>query len=99
MEPTTLVLIIILLAITIAPVISRYTHLPVIVVELIIGIIIGKSFLDMIPSNTLFDFFSSFGLIFLMFLAGLEMDFARIRESFTRTVIIAVFSISVPFFS
>jgi len=99
MEPTTLVLIIILLAITIAPVISRYTHLPVIVIELIIGIIIGKSFLDIIPSNTLFDFFSSFGLIFLMFLAGLEMDFARIRESFTRTVVIAVFSISVPFFS
>ena len=99
MEPTTLALIIILLAITIAPVISRYTHLPVIVIELIIGIIIGKSFLDIIPSNTLFDFFSSFGLIFLMFLAGLEMDFARIRESFTRTVVIAVFSISVPFFS
>jgi len=99
MEPTTLVLIIILFAITIAPVISRYTHLPVIVIELIIGIIIGKSFLDIIPSNTLFDFFSSFGLIFLMFLAGLEMDFARIRESFTRTVVIAVFSISVPFFS
>ena len=99
MEPTTLVLIIILFAITIAPVISRYTHLPVIVIELIIGIIIGKSFLDIIPSNTLFDFFSSFGLIFLMFLAGLEMDFARIRKSFTRTVIIAIFSISVPFLS
>ena len=99
MEPTTLVLIIILFAITIAPVISRYTHLPVIVIELIIGIIIGKSFLDIVPSNTLFDFFSSFGLIFLMFLAGLEMDFARIRKSFTRTVIIAIFSISVPFLS
>ena len=99
MEPTTLVLIIILFAITIAPVISRYTHLPVIVIELIIGIIIGKSFLNIIPSNTLFDFFSSFGLIFLMFLAGLEMDFARIRKSFTRTVIIAIFSISVPFLS
>ena len=53
MEPTTLVLIIILFAITIAPVISRYTHLPVIVIELIIGIIIGKSFLDIVPSNTL----------------------------------------------
>lgn len=99
MEQVTLVLIIIFIAITIAPIISKYIHLPVIVIELIIGILLGKSLLDLIPSNALFDFFSSFGLIFLMFLAGLEMDFSRIRKSFFKTVIIAVFSISVPFFS
>ena len=99
MEPITLVLIIILLAITIAPVISRYTHIPVIVIELVMGIIIGKSLLDIIPSNALFDFFSSFGLIFLMFLAGLEMDFSKIRRSITKTTVIALFSLAVPFLS
>ena len=99
MEQTTLVLIIILVTITVAPIISRFTHLPVIVIELIIGIILGKSLLNLIPSNSLFDFFSSFGLIFIMFLAGLEMNFSRIRKSFFRTAVIAVFSISVPFFS
>jgi len=99
MESITLVLIIILLAITIAPIVARYTHIPVIVIELIIGILLGRSLLDLIPSNALFDFFSSFGLIFLMFLAGLEMDFSRIRKAFTRTVLIAVISISVPFLS
>ena len=92
-------LIIILLAITIAPIIVRYTHIPVIVIELIIGIIMGKSLLDIIPSNALFDFFSSFGLIFIMFLAGLEMDFSKIRKSITKTTVIALFSLAVPFFS
>lgn len=99
MESITLVLIIIFIAITIAPVISQYTHIPVIVIELIIGVIMGKSLLDIIPSNALFDFFSSFGLIFLMFLAGLEMDFSKIRQSLLKTSIIAIFSISIPFFS
>ncbi len=99
MEATTIVLIIILVAITIAPVISRYTHLPVIVIEIIVGIILGRSLLDMIPDNALFDFFSSFGLIFLMFLAGLDMDFAQIRKSLRNTILIAAASILVPFFS
>ena len=99
MEPITLTLIIILLAITIAPIIARYTHIPVIVIELIIGIVMGRSLLDIIPSNALFDFFSSFGLIFIMFLAGLEMDFSKIRKSITKTTVIALFSLAVPFFS
>jgi Kef-type K+ transport system membrane component KefB len=99
MEPITLTLIIILLAITIAPIIARYTHIPVIVIELIIGIIMGKSLLNIIPSNALFDFFSSFGLIFIMFLAGLEMDFSKIRKSIIKTTVIALFSLAVPFFS
>ncbi|MFC2145649.1 cation:proton antiporter, partial [Actinomycetota bacterium] len=80
-------------------IIARYTHVPVIVIELIIGIIMGKSLLDIIPSNALFDFFSSFGLIFIMFLAGLEMDFSKIKKSITKTTIIALFSLAVPFFS
>ena len=99
MEPITLTLIIIFLAITTAPIIARYTHIPVIVIELIIGIIMGKSLLNIIPSNALFDFFSSFGLIFIMFLAGLEMDFSKIRKSITKTSVIALFSLAVPFFS
>jgi len=99
MEPITLTLIIIFLAITTAPIIARYTHIPVIVIELIIGIIMGKSLLNIIPSNALFDFFSSFGLIFIMFLAGLEMDFLKIRKSITKTTVIALFSLAVPFFS
>ncbi|MFC2159443.1 cation:proton antiporter [Actinomycetota bacterium] len=99
MEAITLTLIIILLAITIAPIIARYTHIPVIVIELIMGIIMGRSLLDIIPSNALFDFFSSFGLIFIMFLAGLEMDFSKIKKSITKTAVIALFSLAVPFFS
>lgn len=99
MESTTIVLIIILVAITIAPIIARYTHLPVIVIELLIGIVMGRSLLDMIPDNALFEFFSSFGLIFLMFLAGLDMDFSSIKKSFRNTVLISAASLLVPFFS
>ena len=80
----TLPLVIILAAIALSPFISKYSRVPVIVIEIIIGIIIGKSLFDIIPSHPLFDFFSSFGLIYLMFLAGLEIDFEKIGNSFSK---------------
>jgi len=96
-QDLTLSLIVILAAIALSPLISRYTRIPVIVIEIIIGIIIGKSLFDIVPSNTLFDFFSSFGLIYLMFLAGLEINFGKVRHNFYRTLLIAGFSLVIPF--
>jgi len=97
MEQLTLILIILFLVITLSPLLAKITKIPLIVVELIIGIILGKSLFNIIPSHPLFDFFSSFGLIYLMFLAGLEVSFEEIKKSFSKTILIAVFSISVPF--
>jgi len=97
MEQLTLILIILFLVITLSPLLSKITRMPLIVVELIIGVILGKSLFNIIPSHPLFDFFSSFGLIYLMFLAGLEVSFEEIKKSLSKTILIAVFSISVPF--
>ena len=90
-------LLIIFIAITIIPGIAKRIGIPVIVGEIVFGIIVGKSALDIVPENSLFDFFSSFGLVFLMFLAGLEIDLDKIKRSLLRTIVIAAFSISVPF--
>ena len=50
-ELITLDFVIILLVVTFAPIIARYTHMQVIVIELIIGILLGKSLFDIIPSG------------------------------------------------
>lgn len=50
--------------------------IPIVVAEIIAGIIIGKSGLDLIDvDNAWLTLLSSLGLIFLMFLSGLEIDF------------------------
>lgn len=99
MESLTLSLVVIFAAITVIPLFSRKVYLPVIVLEIIFGIIIGKSLLNIVPSHAILDFFSSFGLTYLMFLAGLEVDFEVGRRYFSKTVWVALFSISIPFFS
>jgi Kef-type K+ transport system membrane component KefB len=97
MESLTLSLIIIFAAITVIPILSKKVNIPVIVLEIIFGIIIGKSLFDIIPAHPILDFFASFGLAYLMFLAGLEVDFEVGRKYLSRTVWVALFSISIPF--
>jgi len=53
----------------------RWNFLPVVVVEITAGIILGKSGVGFIQPNEWLTILSSLGFIFLMFLSGLEIDF------------------------
>jgi Kef-type K+ transport system membrane component KefB len=53
--------------------------LPVVVVELVLGVLIGPQLLDVAHVNNFTDFFSNLGLGMLFFFAGYEIDIARIR--------------------
>ena len=59
--------------------IPRRIRIPVVVVELAGGILIGPYGLDWATENTLVVFLASFGLAMLFFMAGLELDFVRVR--------------------
>lgn len=52
---------------------------PVVVVELMLGIVIGPEVLGLAESDDFIDFFSNLGLGMLFFFAGYEIDFERIR--------------------
>lgn len=49
--------------------------IPVVVAEIIVGLIIGKSGLDIVHEDMWLATLSTLGFIFLMFLSGLEIDF------------------------
>ncbi len=54
-------------------------RLPAIVLELIAGIIIGPSVLGWVEVDTAIGLFALVGLAFLLLIAGLEVDFERLR--------------------
>jgi Kef-type K+ transport system membrane component KefB len=56
-----------------------HVRVPVVVVEILLGIIVGPQVLDLTHQTTLIEFLGQFGLAFLFFMAGLEIDFPRIR--------------------
>jgi Kef-type K+ transport system membrane component KefB len=65
-------------AVTVAVVPSRFAP-PVVVVELLLGIVVGPEVLDLAGTDSFIEFFSNLGLGMLFFFAGYEIDFARIR--------------------
>ncbi|MGE5407485.1 MAG: cation:proton antiporter, partial [Syntrophothermus sp.] len=65
-------------AITVAAV-PRKLAPPVVVVELLLGIVIGPEVLDLAKQDEFIEFFSNLGLGMLFFFAGYEIDFDRIR--------------------
>ena len=52
---------------------------PVVVVELLLGIVIGPQVLGIAEPDSFINFFSNLGLGMLFFFAGYEIDFERIR--------------------
>jgi Kef-type K+ transport system membrane component KefB len=52
---------------------------PVVVVELLLGILVGPQVFDIAKTDAFIDFFSNLGLGMLFFFAGYEIDFERIR--------------------
>jgi Kef-type K+ transport system membrane component KefB len=65
-------------AVTVAAVPARLAP-PVVVVELLLGIVVGPEVLDLAGTDSFIEFFSNLGLGMLFFFAGYEIDFARIR--------------------
>lgn len=67
------------LAALIVGIVGRRFLLPVVVLELVFGILIGPEALGIAQSDEFVQFFSNLGLAMLFFFAGYEIDFARVK--------------------
>ena len=59
--------------------IGRYIRIPLVVFEIVLGLLIGPSILGWVQPTEFTEKLSDFGLAMLFFLAGNEIDFERIR--------------------
>ena len=74
-----LVLVCLLVSVKIVGWIFQYLRFPVVIGQLLVGIVIGPSLLGWVhPSQTL-DIFSTIGAVLLLFIAGLETDMKQMR--------------------
>jgi Kef-type K+ transport system membrane component KefB len=67
---------------------GRGLFLPVVVVELTLGVLVGPQVLDLAHVNAFTEFFSDLGLGMLFFFAGYEIDLIRIRGAPLRLAIL-----------
>ncbi|MFE6807684.1 cation:proton antiporter [Streptomyces sp. NPDC057681] len=76
-------LILIMAAAVLAPLLAhgvgRWVRIPVVIFEIVLGILIGPDVLDWAHGGEVIDVLSDLGLSMLIFLAGYEIQFAAIR--------------------
>jgi Kef-type K+ transport system membrane component KefB len=93
MDPNAAIpLILITLGAIIVPGVARHVAIPVAVMEIAYGLLIGNTVLGLVPDvhDPFIAFLSVVGFAFFLFLAGLEIDFRGVEKSGVRDAIVPV---------
>ena len=72
------------------PLIAKRVGLPVVVAEIMFGVALGDSGAQMIGNPAWLHQLAELGLVFLMFIAGLEIDFREILSRSRRDAVVAL---------
>jgi Kef-type K+ transport system membrane component KefB len=93
-EPAALRTLVLIVAIaTLSPVLAdsvkRFLRLPAVVIEIVLGIVIGHQVLDWVHESEALHFLAEFGLVLLIFLAGFEIEPERVRGKPTSLALVA----------
>ncbi len=89
-------LCLILILVTLAGHFSARLNLPVVMGELLVGIIFGPSLLNWVQSSNLIHIFSEIGVIILMFIAGLNSNLNLLKKFVKSSTIIAISGMIIP---
>ncbi len=77
-------------------VLTRKIQLPSVVGALIAGFLIGPSVLNIVHESEFLDKMAELGVIFIMFMAGMETDVKKIKETGKASFFIALLGVVVP---
>ncbi|MFA5419226.1 MAG: cation:proton antiporter [Bacteroidales bacterium] len=92
-----LIITVMFMVILLSPLLLERIKIPSIAGLLIFGMLIGPNVFDVIPTNLEFSLFSTIGLMYLMFLAGLEIDLIDFLENKGKSLILGLLSFLFPF--
>jgi len=95
-QSSVLVFVVILFIILLAPILFRSLKIPGIIGLIIAGLIIGPHALNLIEKNSAVDLFSTIGLLYIMFLAGLELDLKAFDKNKYKSIVFGFFTFIFP---
>ena len=82
-----LIFSVILFIILLAPVILHRLRIPDLIGLIIAGAVIGPNGLGVMSRDSSMELFGTVGLLYIMFIAGLEIDMADLRKNYGKTLV------------
>lgn len=93
----TLIFFVVLCIILFAPMIMAKLRIPHIIGMVLAGILVGKYGLNILERDSSFELFGKVGVLYIMFLAGLEMNLKDINQKRFQFLIFGLLTFIVPF--
>lgn len=87
---------VILLIILLAPIILKRLNIPGIIGLIISGVIIGPHGFNVLENNFAMKLFSTIGLLYIMFIAGLELDMNEFKANKNKSFVFGFFTFIIP---
>lgn len=96
-ENPTWVFFIVLAIILLAPMVLTRLHIPHVVGMILAGVAVGPHGLNLLDRDESFRLFGQVGIYYIMFLAGLEMDLAGLKQNRRQGLVFGAFTALIPF--
>ena len=87
---------IVLVIILLAPLLLNRLKIPHIIGMIVAGVAVGPYGFDILSNDSSFAIFGQVGLLYLMFLAGLEIDMFHLRLNLRRGLLVGLLTLLVP---
>lgn len=91
-----LIFSLILFIILLSPILLRKLNIPGIIGLIIAGVVIGPHGFNILAKNSAVDLFSTIGLIYIMFIAGLELDMNEFKSNRNKSLLFGLFTFIFP---
>src|SRR5690554_3879276 len=86
----------ILFIILLSPILLRKLNIPGIIGLIIAGVVIGPHGLNILEKSSAIDLFSTIGLLYIMFIAGLELDMNQFKSNRNKSLLFGLFTFIFP---
>lgn len=96
LENPILIFSLILLIILLSPVLLRKINIPGIIGLILAGIAIGPYGFHVLANDSAIEMFSTIGLLYIMFIAGLELDLNEFKSNRNRSLVFGLFTFALP---
>ena len=93
----TMIFVVVLLIILLAPIVMSKLRIPHIIGMVLAGVLVGPSGLNILAHDRSFEIFGSVGLLYIMFLAGLEMNLNDLQKYGARMSVFGALTFLIPF--
>lgn len=90
------IFLLVLLIILLCPIVFRRLGIPQIVGLILAGVVVGPYGFDLLARDSSFEIFGQVGILYLMFLAAVEIDMFHLKKNLKKGILFGLVTFSVP---